>query len=151
SAPPARYTLSLHDALPISGLVAIQPQAQSEHAGTPDRCSGLLQEAAAAVGGCRFVGHGSCRGAGAPRSPQALSTLTAHFLKSVSLESGQVASRTSLLTRRPSSKNGMNTRPRGGLLRPRVSTLATTSPRREAMRACMPRCSPRALASSGCM
>ena len=37
----------------------------------------------------------------------ALVTFTAHFLKSVSLDIGQVASRISLLTRRPASKNGI--------------------------------------------
>lgn len=51
------------------------------------------------------------------RVDQALTTLHAHFLKSVSLEIGQVASSVSLLTRRCSSKNGMNTRPAGNLVR----------------------------------
>ena len=74
---------------------------------------------------------------------QALTTRQAHFLKSVSLEIGQVASSVSLLTNRFSSKNGTKMRPKGGLLRPRVSTLDVISPLRVATLTLSPRCSPR--------
>ena len=52
-------------------------------------------------GAARFAGHGAL---GYRLSAQALTTLTAHFLKSVSFEIGQVASGVSLLLRRPASK-----------------------------------------------
>ena len=47
---------------------------------------------------------------------------TAHFLKSVCSEIGSVASSVTLLMSWLSSNHGTNTSPRGGLLRPRVST-----------------------------
>src|SRR5690606_16674518 len=75
----------------------------------------------------------------------------AHFLKSVCFEMGSVASSVTLLMRRPSSNQGTKTRPRGGLLRPRVSTRTRISPRREMTRTSSPRRTSRFFASSGCM
>ncbi|MNY56656.1 hypothetical protein D3C86_1927610 [compost metagenome] len=49
------------------------------------------------------------------------------------------------------SKNGTNTKPRGGLLRPRVSMRARISPRRLISFTSLPRRAFKALASSGCM
>jgi hypothetical protein len=64
---------------------------------------------------------------------------------------GQVASSVSLFTNRRASNHGANTRPTGGRLRPRVSTVIVISPRRVFSFAVAPRRSPLALASSGCM
>jgi hypothetical protein len=46
---------------------------------------------------------------------------------------------------------GTNTSPRGGLLRPRVSTRVRMVPRRDAISTSVPRRTPSAVASSGCM
>ena len=54
--------------------------------------------------------------------------LTAHFLKSVCFDCGQVASRQTLLMNTFSSNQGTNTRPLEGLFLPLVSTLALTLP-----------------------
>ena len=77
--------------------------------------------------------------------------LTAHFLKSVWKEIGSVASSVTLLMSWLASNQGTNTRPRGGLLRPRVSTRVRMLPRRDAISTSTPRRTPSARASSGCM
>ena len=56
---------------------------------------------------------------------------TAHFLKSVCNEIGSVASSVTLLISWLASNHGTNTSPRGGLLRPRVSTRVRMLPRRD--------------------
>src|SRR5688572_21478802 len=76
---------------------------------------------------------------------------TAHFLKSVCFEIGSVASRVNLLMSCDASNQGTKTTPRGGLLRPRVSTRVRISPRRETSFTSTPRRTPSASASSGCM
>ena len=79
-------------------------------------------------------------------------TLTAHFLKSVCLEIGSVASSVTLLMSWLASNNGTKTTPRGMRLRPRVSTRVRISPRRETTRtSCAPVAARASRASSGCM
>src|SRR5690606_14002368 len=77
--------------------------------------------------------------------------LTAHFLKSVCLEIGSVASSVVLLMSWLASNQGTNTTPRGIRLRPRVSTRVLISPRRETSLISAPSLMPRARASSACM
>src|SRR5690606_15926233 len=84
-------------------------------------------------------------------SSYALTIFTAHFLKSVCSEIGSVASSVTLLMSWLASNQGTNTRPLGMRLRPRVSTRERISPRREMMRTSLPRRTPSARASSGCM
>src|SRR4249920_2245568 len=62
---------------------------------------------------------------------QAGTILTAHFLKSVCLDIGSVASSVVLLMSWLASNHGTNTTPRGIRLRPRTSTRVRISPRRE--------------------
>src|SRR4029077_1861769 len=81
----------------------------------------------------------------------AFMTFTAHFLKSVWNEMGSVASSVTLLMSWLASNHGTKTSPRGGLLRPRVSTRVFMRPRREATMTSSPRRTPSARASSGCM
>src|SRR5690606_30468150 len=69
---------------------------------------------------------------------QARTTLTAHFLKSVCLEMGSVASSVALLMSLLASNHGTKITPRGMRLRPRVSTLTRISPRRETIRTSAP-------------
>src|SRR4051812_37846301 len=80
-----------------------------------------------------------------------LTIFTAHFLKSVWNEIGSVASSVTLLINWLASNHGTKMSPRGGLLRPRVSTRVRTLPRREAISISTPRRTPSAAASSGCM
>src|SRR6185436_1596440 len=54
------------------------------------------------------------------QAPHTLTIFTEHFLKSVWNEIGSVASSVTLLISWLASNQGTNTRPRGGLLRPRV-------------------------------
>src|SRR5690606_4190926 len=88
---------------------------------------------------------------GAGRRAQTGTTLTAHFLKSVCLEMGSVASSVALLMSWLASNQGTKTTPGGMRLRPRVSTRVRISPRREISRISAPWLSPRWRASSGCM
>src|SRR6185369_1005549 len=83
--------------------------------------------------------------------PHTLTILTAHFLKSVWNDIGSVASSVTLLISWLASNHGTNTNPRGGLLRPRVSTRVRMLPRRDAISTSTPRRTPSAMASSGCM
>src|SRR6185312_7883468 len=90
-------------------------------------------------------------GEGERKRAQTGTTLTAHFLKSVCLEIGSVASSVALLMSWLASNHGTNTTPRGGRLRPRVSTRVLISPRRDITRTSAPSLMPRARASSACM
>src|SRR6516165_173619 len=81
----------------------------------------------------------------------AFSMRTAHFLKSVCSEIGSVASSVTLLMSCDSSNQGTNTRPRGGLSRPRVSRRVRMNPRREITFTSSPRRRFAANASSGCI
>ncbi|CSA64059.1 Uncharacterised protein [Vibrio cholerae] len=56
-----------------------------------------------------------------------------------------------MLTKMRASKKGTNTKPFGGLLRPRVSTRTRTSPRELEISTSSPRRKPRACASSWCI
>ena len=64
--------------------------------------------------------------------------LTAHFLKSVCLDIGSVASSVTLLMSWLASNQGTNTTPRGIRLRPRMSMRVRISPRRETTRTSAP-------------
>src|SRR5690606_35909864 len=119
------------------GLRGVEPRAERKQASPAGSAGGVAQETPA-VDGLGLVAHGD--GHTRPAARQARTTLTAHFLKSVSLEIGQVASSVSLLTSFDSSKKGTKINPTGGLLRPRVSTRADISPRRDCTLHSMPRC-----------
>src|SRR6185312_13408359 len=93
--------------------------------------------------------QGACQGLS--NSLQAGMILTAHFLKSVCLEMGSVASSVTLLMSWLASNHGTKTTPRGIRLRPLVSIRLRISPRRETTRTSAPSLKPRARASSGCM
>src|SRR6266496_6212 len=72
-----------------------------------------------AATGCELGGQGQDDGGlHGSALAHALVTLTAHFLKSLCLEIGQVASSVTLLMKTPSSNHGTNTSPRGTRLRP---------------------------------
>src|SRR5688572_19411629 len=122
--------------------------------GQPRRLGGLEDRRRAAHGVERRLGpdrHRGYRQQGGEQGPHARVILTAHFLKSVWNEIGSVASSVTLLMSWLASNHGTNTRPRGGLLRPRVSTRVRMLPRREAISTSTPRRTPSARASSGCM
>src|SRR6266542_4001214 len=105
----------------------------------------------AARGEHRSQGHEDGGSLQALTLPHALVTLTAHFLKSVCLEIGHVASSVTLLMKTPSSNHGTNTSPRGMRLRPPVSMRAFTLPRRDSTQGRSACLRPRASASLACM
>src|SRR5262245_47458941 len=96
-------------------------------------------------------GHEQERGKNSHYASPTFSMRHAHFLKSVWNDRGSVASSVTLLMSCEASNHGTNTRPRGTWLRPRVSTRERISPRRETSFTSLPRRTPSAFASSGCM
>src|SRR6185436_3769165 len=134
-------------------VVARHPVVVVHGVGQPRRLRGLQDRRRSAHRVDQRLGPGRCRGQRqqGEDGSHALVILTAHFLKSVWKEIGSVASSVTLLMSWLASNQGTNTRPRGGLLRPRVSTRVRMLPRLELISTSTPRLTPSALASSGCM
>src|SRR5690606_21187231 len=119
--------------------------------GDDDRRAGRLARRLLMLRSARREAHGDDQRQQRRDPFHAITTLTAHFLKSVCFDIGQVASSVVLLMSCAASNHGTKTSPMGTRLRPRVSTRLRISPRREMTFTSSPRFSPRALASSGFM
>src|SRR5690606_33163550 len=83
-------------------------------------------------------GGEGCRNSNRAAAHATGTILTAHFLKSVCLEMGSVASSVTLLINWLASNHGTKISPGGMRFRPRVSTRERISPRRDMMRTSAP-------------